>query len=139
MPQIVAKVNFKYKDDPKKDTLKVLNIPVRDPQGDKRLDRNYIYTVNAVIKYLDTRYAYRLRRRYQVIVKWQIAKWTQGEDTYVKGDKASFLVVYPTQLDPSRYPMDWGTANQCIDWFASCPSFSNQKRKDITLINMVKR
>lgn len=117
MPQIVAKVNFKYKDDPKKDTLKVLNIPVRDPQGDKRLDRNYIYTVNAVIKYLDTNthIDYDGDTGY---LKWQIAKWTQGEDTYVKGDKASFLVVYPTQVD-LKDPMNWDKDNWCIDWFAS--------------------
>lgn len=127
MPQIVAKVNFKYKDDPKKDTLKVLNIPVRDPQGDKRLDRNYIYTVNAVIKYLDTNthIDYDGDTDY---LKWQIAKWTQGEDTYVKGDKASFLVVYPTQLD-LKDPMDWGTANQCIDWFASYPIFQQPEKE----------
>ena len=127
MPQIVAKVNFKYKDDPKKDTLMVLNIPVRDPQGDKRLDRNYIYTVNAVIKYLDTNthIDYDGDTDY---LKWQIAKWTQGEDTYVKGDKASFLVVYPTQLD-LKDPMDWGTANQCIDWFASCPIFQQPEKE----------
>lgn len=119
MPQIVAKVNFKYKDDPKKDTLKVLNIPVRDPQGDKRLDRNYIYTVNAVIKYLDTNthIDYDGDTDY---LKWAIAKWTQGGDTYVKGDKASFLVVYPTQVD-LKDPMNWGTECWCINWFASCP------------------
>ena len=127
MPQIVAKVNFKYKDDSKKDTLKVLNIPVRDPQGDKRLDRNYIYTVNAVIKYLDTNthIDYDGDTDY---LKWQIAKWTQGEDTYVKGDKASFLMVYPTQLD-LKDPMDWGTANQCIDWFASYPIFQQPEKE----------
>ena len=127
MPQIVAKVNFKYKDDPKKDTLMVLNIPVRDPQGDKKLDRNYIYTVNAVIKYLDTNthIDYDGDTDY---LKWAIAKWTQGGDTYVKGDKASFLVVYPTQLD-LKDPMDWGTTNQCIDWFASCPIFQQPEKE----------
>lgn len=127
MPQIVAKVNFKYKDDSKKDTLKVLNIPVRDPQGDKKLDRNYIYTVNAVIKYLDTNthIDYDGDTDY---LKWAIAKWTQGGDTYVKRDKASFLVVYPTQLD-LKDPMDWGTANQCIDWFASCPIFQQPEKE----------
>lgn len=127
MPQIVAKVNFKYKDDPKKDTLKVLNIPVRDPQGDKKLDRNYIYTVNAVIKYLDTNthIDYDGDTDY---LKWAIAKWTQGGDTYVKGDKASFLVVYPTQVD-LKDPMNWGTANQCIDWFASCPIFQQPEKE----------
>ena len=119
MPQIVAKVNFEYKDKSKPNIPKELKIPVRDPQGDKRLDRNYIYTVNAVIKYLDTNtdIDYDGDTDY---LKWAIAKWTQGEDTYVKGDKASFLVVYPTQLD-LKDPMNWGTENWCIDWFASCP------------------
>lgn len=127
MPQIVAKVNFKYKDNSKTDILKELNIPVRDPQGDKKLDRNYIYTVNAVIKYLDTKtdIDYDDDLGY---LKWQITKWTQGEETYVKGDKASFLVVYPTQLD-LKDPMDWGTANLCIDWFASCPIFQQPEKE----------
>lgn len=127
MPQIVAKVNFKYKDDSKTDILKELNIPVRDPQGDKKLDRNYIYTVNAVIKYLDTKtdIDYDGDTDY---LKWAIAKWTQGEDTYVKGDKASFLVVYPTQLD-LKDPMDWGKENWCIDWFASCPIYQQPEKK----------
>ncbi len=127
MPQIVAKVNFKYKDNSKPDIPKDLKIPVRDPQGDKRLDRNYIYTVNAVIKYLDTKtdIDYDDDLGY---LKWQITKWTQGEETYVKGDKASFLVVYPTQLD-LKEPMDWGTDNWCIDWFASCPIFQQPEKE----------
>lgn len=127
MPQIVAKVNFEYKDKSKPDIPKELKIPVRDPQGDKRLDRNYIYTVNAVIKYLDTNtdVDYDGDTDY---LKWAIAKWTQGEDTYVKGDKASFLVVYPTQLD-LKDPMDWGKENWCIDWFASCPIYQQPEKK----------
>lgn len=127
MPQIVAKVNFEYKDKSKPDIPKELKIPVRDPQGEKKLDRNYIYTVNAVIKYLDTNthIDYDGDTDY---LKWAIAKWTQGGDTYVKGDKASFLVVYPTQLD-LKDPMDWGTANQCIDWFASCPIFQQPEKE----------
>lgn len=127
MPQIVAKVNFKYKDGSKTDILKELKIPVRDPQGDKKLDRNYIYTVNAVIKYLDTNtdIDYDGDTDYQ---KWAIAKWTQGEDTFVKGDKASFLMVYPTQLD-LKDPMNWGTENWCIDWFASCPIVQQPEKK----------
>lgn len=127
MPQIVAKVNFKYKDGSKTDILKELKIPVRDPQGDKKLDRNYIYTVNAVIKYLDTNtdIDYDGDTDY---LKWAIAKWTQGEDTFVKGDKASFLMVYPTQLD-LKDPMNWGTENWCIDWFASCPIVQQLEKK----------
>lgn len=127
MPQIVAKVNFKYKDNSKPDIPKELKIPVRDPQGEKKLDRNYIYTVNAVIKYLDTKtdIDYDDDLGY---LKWQITKWTQGEETYVKGDKASFLVVYPTQLD-LKEPMDWGTDNWCIDWFASCPIFQQPEKE----------
>lgn len=117
MPQIVAKVNFKYKNDSKKDTLKVLNIPVRDPQGDKRLDRNYIYTVNAVIKYLDTKtdIDYDGKEDY---LKWAITKWTEGEDTHVNADGASYLVVSPTAID-----IKGGESNDFTDytmrWFAS--------------------
>lgn len=137
MPQIVAKVNFEYKDKSKPDIPKELKIPVRDPQGDKRLDRNYIYTVNAVIKYLDTNtdIDYDGDTDY---LKWAIAKWTQGEDTYVKGDKASFLVVYPTQLD-LKDPMDWGKENWCIDWFASCPIYQQPEKKGYYFDKMVIR
>lgn len=120
MPQIVAKVNFKYKNDSKKDTLKVLNIPVRDPQGDKRLDRNYIYTVNAVIKYLDTKtdIDYDGKEDY---LKWAITKWTEGEDTHVNTDGASYLVVSPTAIDIkggesndfTDYTMRWFAAYEC--------------------------
>ena len=127
MPQIVAKVNFKYKDNSKSDIQKELNIPVRDPQGDKKLDRNYIYTVNAIIKYLDTNtdIDYDGDTDY---LKWEIAKWTQGEDTFVKGDKASFLVVYPTQLNLKALT-DWNKENWCIDWFASCPIGQQPEKK----------
>lgn len=124
MPQFVADVTFESTDTT---ITKELVIPVRDPQGEKKLERNYIYTVNAFIKYLDTNthIDYDGDTDY---LKWQIAKWTQGEDTYVKGDKASFLVVYPTQLD-LKDPMDWGTANQCIDWFASYPIFQQPEKE----------
>lgn len=124
MPQFVADVTFESTDTT---ITKELVIPVRDPQGEKKLERNYIYTVNAVIKYLDTNthIDYDGDTDY---LKWQIAKWTQGEDTYVKGDKASFLVVYPTQLD-LKDPMDWGKANQCIDWFASYPIFQQPEKE----------
>ena len=117
MPQIVAKVNFKYKDGSKTDILKELNIPVRDPQGDKKLDRNYIYTVNAVIKYLDTKtdIDYDGKEDY---LQWQIAKWTVGEDTHVNADGASYLVVSPTAID-----IKGGESNDFTDytmrWFAS--------------------
>ena len=117
MPQIVAKVNFKYKDKSKKDIQKELKIPVRDPQGEKRLDRNYIYTVNAVIKYLDTKtdIDYDGKEDY---LQWQIAKWTVGEDTHVNADGASYLVVSPTAID-----IKGGESNDFKDctmrWFAS--------------------
>lgn len=116
MPQIVAKVNFKYKDNSKTDILKELNIPVRDPQGDKKLDRNYIYTVNAVIKYLDTNtdIDYDDDLGY---LKWQITKWTQGEETKVKGDKADYLIVYPTTI--SMKGMDGNKTDESIRWMAS--------------------
>ena len=116
MPQIVAKVNFKYKDNSKTDILKELNIPVRDPQGDKKLDRNNIYTVNAVIKYLDTKtdIDYDDDLGY---LKWQITKWTQGEETKVKGDKADYLIVYPTTI--SMKGMDDNKTDESIRWMAS--------------------
>lgn len=120
MPQIVAKVNFKYKDNSKTDILKELNIPVRDPQGDKKLDRNYIYTVNAVIKYLDTKtdIDYDGKEDY---LQWQIAKWTVGEDTHVNADGASYLVVSPTAIDIKGGESDefkdctmrWFASNEC--------------------------
>lgn len=117
MPQIVAKVNFKYKDKSKKDIQKELKIPVRDPQGEKKLDRNYIYTVNAVIKYLDTKtdIDYDGDTDY---LKWAITKWTVGEDTHVNADGASYLVVSPTAID-----IKGGESNDFKDctmrWFAS--------------------
>lgn len=116
MPQIVAKVNFKYKDNSKPDIPKELKIPVRDPQGEKRLDRNYIYTVNAVIKYLDTKtdIDYDDDLGY---LKWQITKWTQGEETEVKGDKADYLIVYPTTI--SMKGMDDNKTDESIRWMAS--------------------
>lgn len=117
MPQIVAKVNFKYKDDSKTDILKELNIPVRDPQGEKKLERNYIYTVNAVIKYLDTKtdIDYNVNKDY---LKWAITKWTTGENTEIYADKTTYLVVSPTAID-----IKGGEDNEFTDctmrWFAS--------------------
>ena len=118
MPQIVAKVNFKYKDKSKPDIPKELKIPVRDPQGDKRLDRNYIYTVNAVIKYLDTNtdIDYDDDLGY---LKWQITKWTQGEETKVKGDKADYLIVYPTTISMKGMDDDNSQIDESIRWMAS--------------------
>lgn len=120
MPQIVAKVNFKYKDNSKPDIPKDLKIPVRDPQGEKKLDRNYIYTVNAVIKYLDTNtdIDYNGEEDY---LKWAITKWTVGEDTHVNADGASYLVVSPTAIDIkggesndfTDYTMRWFASNEC--------------------------
>lgn len=120
MPQIVAKVNFKYKDNSKPDIPKDLKIPVRDPQGEKKLDRNYIYTVNAVIKYLDTNtdIDYNGEEDY---LKWAITKWTEGEDTHVNADGASYLVVSPTAIDIkggesndfTDYTMRWFASNEC--------------------------
>ena len=120
MPQIVAKVNFKYKDNSKSDIQKELNIPVRDPQGDKKLDRNYIYTVNAVIKYLDTNthIDYNGKEDY---LQWAITKWTTGENTEVYADKTTYLVVSPTAIDIkggednefTDYSIRWFASNKC--------------------------
>lgn len=119
MPQFVANVTFEKSTDAKTTITKNLVIPVRDPQGEKKLDRNYIYTVNAVIKYLDTKtdIDYDDDLGY---LKWQITKWTQGEKTEVKGDKADYLIVYPTTI--SMKGMDDKTPpDESIKWFASAP------------------
>lgn len=117
MPQFVAAVTFEKNTDAKTTITKNLVIPVRDPQGEKRLDRNYIYTVNAVIKYLDTKtdIDYDGKEDY---LQWQIAKWTVGEDTHVNADGASYLVVSPTAID-----IKGGESDEFKDctmrWFAS--------------------
>lgn len=117
MPQFVADVTFEKNTDANTTKNKHLVIPVRNPQGDKRLDRNYIYTVNAVIKYLDTNthIDYDGKEDY---LQWQIAKWTVGEDTHVNADGASYLVVSPTAID-----IKGGESNDFKDctmrWFAS--------------------
>lgn len=97
MPQFVAAVTFESAD-AKTTIIKNLVIPVRDPQGEKKLERNYIYTVNAVIKYLDinTDIDYNGKEDY---LQWAITKWTVGEDTHVNADGASYLVVSPTAID----------------------------------------
>ena len=117
MPQFVADVTFEKSTDAKTTITKHLDIPVRDPQGDKKLERNYIYTVNAVIKYLDTKtdIDYNGKEDY---LKWAITKWTEGEDTHVNADGASYLVVSPTAID-----IKGGESNDFKDctmrWFAS--------------------
>ena len=117
MPQIVANVTFQKSTDANTTITKNLVIPVRDPQGEKKLERNYIYTVNAVIKYLDTNthIDYNGKEDY---LQWAIAKWTVGEDTHVNADGASYLVVSPTAID-----IKGGESNDFLDctmrWFAS--------------------
>lgn len=117
MPQFVTAVTFEKNTDANTKITKELVIPVRDPQGEKKLDRNYIYTVNAVIKYLDTKtdIDYNGKEDY---LQWQIAKWTVGEDTHVNADGASYLVVSPTAID-----IKGGESNEFLDctmrWFAS--------------------
>ena len=117
MPQFVADVTFNKNTDANTTITKHLVIPVRDPQGEKKLERNYIYTVNAVIKYLDTKtdIDYNGKEDY---LKWAITKWTQGEDTHVNADGASYLVVSPTAID-----IKGGEGNDFTDctmrWFAS--------------------
>lgn len=120
MPQFVADVTFEKNADAKTTITKNLVIPVRDPQGEKKLDRNYIYTVNAVIKYLDTKtdIDYDGKEDY---LKWAITKWTEGEDTHVNADGASYLVVSPTAIDIkggesndfTDYTMRWFASNEC--------------------------
>ena len=118
MPQFVANVIFEKSTDAKTTITKHLVIPVRDPQGEKELDRNYIYTVNAVIKYLDTKtdIDYDDDLGY---LKWQITKWTQGEKTEVKGDKADYLIVYPTTISMKGMDDNTSLIDESIKWMAS--------------------
>ena len=120
MPQFVADVTFEKSTDANTTITKKLIIPVRDPQGEKKLDRNYIYTVNAVIKYLDTKtdIDYDGKEDY---LQWAITKWTVGEDTHVNADGASYLVVSPTAIDIKGGESDefkdctmrWFASNEC--------------------------
>lgn len=118
MPQFVADVTFEKNTDANTTINKHLVIPVRDPQGEKKLDRNYIYTVNAVIKYLDTNthIDYDDDLGY---LKWQITKWTQGEETKVKGDKADYLIVYPTTISMKGMDDNDSQIDESIRWMAS--------------------
>lgn len=119
MPQIVAAVTFKKNTDTTTIT-KELVIPVRDPQGEKKLERNYIYTVNAVIKYLNTNthIDYNGKEDY---LQWAITKWTTGENTEVYADKTTYLVVSPTAIDIkggednefTDYSIRWFASNKC--------------------------
>ncbi|MQN27136.1 DUF4906 domain-containing protein [Segatella copri] len=119
MPQIVAAVTFKKNTDTTTIT-KELVIPVRDPQGEKKLERNYIYTVNTVIKYLNTNthIDYNGKEDY---LQWAITKWTTGENTEVYADKTTYLVVSPTAIDIkggednefTDYSIRWFASNKC--------------------------
>ena len=112
-PKIAVKVAFESKDNKNDTREKELTIPVRDPKGEMKLERNYIYTVNADIKRLkdSINIDYDEELGY---LKWAITKWTTGEDTEVDADKANYLVVYPTTLDMKDKSLD-----ESIQWFAA--------------------
>lgn len=112
-PKIAVKVVFESKDNKNDTREKKLTIPVRDPKGEMKLERNYIYTVNADIKRLkdSINIDYDEELGY---LKWAITKWTTGEDTEVDADKANYLVVYPTTLDMKDKSLD-----ESIQWFAA--------------------
>ena len=116
-PKIAVKIAFESTDGKNDTREKELTIPVRDPKGEKKLERNYIYTVNADIKRLkdSINIDYDEELGY---LKWAITKWTTGEDTEVDADKASYLVVYPTKLDIKGVEDD-NQADKTIQWFAS--------------------
>ena len=116
-PQIIAEITFVNKDDNSKEVVKTYDIPVRDPQDDKKLERNYIYTINANIKYLDTDTDIDYDKD-EGYLKWAITKWTQGDDTYVNAGKTSYLVVNPTVISIKGYDDDQ-TEDKTIQWFAS--------------------
>lgn len=112
-PKIAVKVVFESKDNKNDTREKELTIPVRDPKGEMKLERNYIYTVNVDIKRLkdSINIDYNEELGY---LKWAITQWTTGEDTEVDADKASYLVVYPTTLNMKDKSLD-----ESIQWFAA--------------------
>lgn len=112
-PKIAVKVVFESKDNKNDTREKELTIPVRDPKGEMKLERNYIYTVNVDIKRLkdSINIDYNEELGY---LKWAITQWTTGEDTEVDADKASYLMVYPTKLDMKDKSLD-----ESIQWFAA--------------------
>lgn len=112
-PKIAVKVVFESTDGKNEKREKELTIPVRDPKGEKKLERNYIYTVNADIKRLKDNINIDYDKELGYL-KWAITKWTTGEDTEVDADKASYLVVYPTKLDMKDKSLD-----ESIQWFAA--------------------
>lgn len=112
-PKIAVKVVFESTDGKNEKREKELTIPVRDPKGEKKLERNYIYTVNADIKRLKDSINIDYDKELGYL-KWAITKWTTGEDTEVDADKASYLVVYPTKLDMKDKSLD-----ESIQWFAA--------------------
>lgn len=116
-PKIAVKVVFESTDGKNEKREKELTIPVRDPKGEKKLERNYIYTVNADIKRLKDSINIDYYKELGYL-KWAITKWTTGEDTEVDADKASYLVVYPTTLDIKGVEND-NQADKTIQWFAS--------------------
>ena len=116
-PKIAVKVVFKSTDGKNDTREKELTIPVRDPKGEMKLERNYIYTVNADIKRLKDSINIDYYKELGYL-KWAITKWTTGEDTEVDADKASYLVVYPTTLDIKGVEND-NQADKTIQWFAS--------------------
>lgn len=116
-PKIAVKVVFESTDGKNEKREKELTIPVRDPKGEKKLERNYIYTVNADIKRLKDSINIDYDKELGYL-KWAITKWTTGEDTEVDADKASYLVVYPTTLD-IKGAEDDNQADKTIQWFAS--------------------
>lgn len=116
-PKIAVKVSFKSTDGKNDTKDKELTIPVRDPKGEKKLERNYIYTVNVDIKRLNDNINIDYNEELGYL-KWAITQWTTGEDTHVDADKTSYLVVYPTTLDMKGIEDD-NQADKTIQWFAS--------------------
>lgn len=112
-PKIAVKIAFKSTDGKNDIREKELTIPVRDPKGEKKLERNYIYTVNADIKRLKDKIDIDYNEELGYL-KWAITKWTTGENTEVDADKASYLMVYPTMLDMKDKSLD-----ESIQWFAA--------------------
>lgn len=90
------------------------SIPVRNPKATKKsLDRNYVYTANAIVTSLgsssDITYGDAMNLVYDV------QKWTKGEETTINAGEQKYLLVSPTFMIMKNQRFD----NSTIKFYGS--------------------
>ena len=89
-----AKIKVMLKKGEEKPVDYYYSIPVRDPKAAKSLERNYVYTANAIVTSLgsssDITYGDAMSLVYDV------QKWTKGEETTINAGDQKYLLVSPT-------------------------------------------